>query len=128
MSSPLAASRPVAGETARPPAHPGSALAAAALGFFAITLDALVVNVALPSIRRDLGGGIPGLQWVLDGYTLMFAALLLSAGSLSDRLGSRRAFGPGMAVFIAPRPPAAWPRTWACWSRRASSRAPAPRS
>ena len=101
MSSPLAASRPVAGETARPPAHPGSALAAAALGFFAVTLDALVVNVALPSIRRDLGGGITGLQWVLDGYTLMFAALLLSAGSLSDRLGSRRAFGTGMAVFIA---------------------------
>ncbi len=84
--------------------RPGSAralLAAAVLGFFAITLDALVVNVALPSIRTDLGGGITGLQWVLDGYTLMFAALLLSAGSLADRFGARRAFATGMAVFIA---------------------------
>ena len=60
---------------------PVPALAAAVLGFFVITLDAVVVNVALPSIRRDLGGGITGLQWVVDGYTLMFAALLLSAGA-----------------------------------------------
>src|SRR5205823_6731027 len=60
----------------------GSALAVAALGFFVVTLDALVVNVALPAIGRDLGGGITGSQWVVDGYTLMFAALLLSAGAL----------------------------------------------
>ena len=70
------------------------------LGFFVVTLDAVVVNVALPSIRADLGGGITGLQWVVDGYTLMFAALLLSAGSLSDRIGARRAFGAGLAVFV----------------------------
>jgi EmrB/QacA subfamily drug resistance transporter len=75
-------------------------LAAAVLGFFVITLDAVVVNVALPSIRRDLGGGITGLQWVVDGYTLMFAALLLSAGALTDRVGARRAFGAGLAVFV----------------------------
>src|SRR5947209_8858575 len=74
---------------------------AALLGFFVITLDAVVVNVALPSIRNDLGGGITGLQWVVDGYTLMFAALLLSAGALSDRLGARRAFGAGLGVFVA---------------------------
>src|SRR3954468_13058298 len=66
-----------------------AALGAAVLGFFVVTLDAVVVNVALPSIRGDLGGGITGLQWVVDGYTLMFAALLLSAGSLSDRFGAR---------------------------------------
>jgi DHA2 family methylenomycin A resistance protein-like MFS transporter len=78
---------------------PGAALAAALLGFFVITLDSLVVNVALPSIRSDLGGGVAGLQWVIDGYTLMFAALLLSAGSLSDGFGARRAFGTGLAVF-----------------------------
>jgi EmrB/QacA subfamily drug resistance transporter len=78
----------------------GFTLAAAVLGFFVITLDAVVVNVALPSIRADLGGGVTGLQWVVDGYTLMFAALLLSAGSLSDRIGARRAFGGGLAVFV----------------------------
>ncbi|MFE5566596.1 MFS transporter [Amycolatopsis japonica] len=80
--------------------HAGAALAAAVLGFFVVTLDAVVVNVTLPTIRADLGGGVAGLQWVVDGYTLMFAALLLTAGSLSDRLGARRAFGGGLAVFV----------------------------
>ncbi|MFF9126577.1 MFS transporter [Streptomyces sp. NPDC014889] len=75
-------------------------LATAVLGFFVITLDATIVNVALPSIRDVLGGGITGLQWVVDAYTLMFAALLLSAGALSDRVGARRAFGAGLGLFI----------------------------
>jgi MFS transporter, DHA2 family, methylenomycin A resistance protein len=79
---------------------PGWSLAAALLGFFMVTLDAVVVNVALPDIRRELARGMSGLQWVVDGYTLMFAALLLSSGSLSDRIGARRAFGAGMVVFV----------------------------
>ena len=95
-------SAPPAGlSLARPDAPgPGWSLAAALLGFFVVTLDAVIVNVALPDIRQDLAGGMSGLQWVVDGYTLMFAALLLSAGSLSDRAGARRAFGAGMAVFV----------------------------
>jgi len=80
--------------------HPGWSLAAALLGFFMVTLDAVIVNVALPDIRHELAGGISGLQWVVDGYTLMFAALLLSAGSLADRAGARRAFGAGMVAFV----------------------------
>ena len=76
-------------------------LAVALLGFFVVTLDALVVNVALPAIGGELGGGITGLQWVIDGYTLIFAALLLSAGALSDRFGARTAFGIGLATFTA---------------------------
>ncbi len=91
-------SAPVAG-TGRVGA-PGAALATAVLGFFVVTLDAVVVNVALPSIRGELGGGLTGLQWVVDGYTLMFAALLLSAGSLTDRFGARRVFGAGVAGFV----------------------------
>ncbi|WP_246036608.1 MFS transporter [Sinomonas susongensis] len=78
-----------------------AALSASVLGFFVITLDAVVVNVALPSMRADLGGGMAGLQWIVDGYTLAFAALLLSAGALSDRLGARRSFGVGVALFVA---------------------------
>src|SRR4051812_27651630 len=78
----------------------GPALAAAVVGFFVVTLDAVVVNVALPSIRDGLGGGIVGLQWVVDGYTLMFAALLLSSGSLADRIGARRSFGVGIGLFV----------------------------
>ena len=79
--------------------HPGTAVAVALMAFFIVTLDAVVVNVALPSIRDSLGGGVRGLQWVVDGYTLMFAALLLSAGSLSDRVGARRAIGYGLVLF-----------------------------
>ncbi|MGH3160778.1 MAG: MFS transporter [Streptosporangiaceae bacterium] len=78
----------------------GYTLAGVLLGFFVITLDAVIVNIALPSIRHDFGGGITGLQWVVDGYTLMFAALLLSAGALSDRVGARRAFAAGLSVFV----------------------------
>jgi EmrB/QacA subfamily drug resistance transporter len=85
----------------RGPSGPGFTLAAAVLGFFVITLDAVVVNVALPSIRGDLGGGMTGLQWVVDGYVLMFAALLLTAGALSDRVGARRAFAAGLSLFVA---------------------------
>lgn len=75
-------------------------LIACTLVFFVITLDAVIVNVALPSIRTELGGGIGDLQWIVDGYTLMFAALLLSCGSLSDRIGAKRLLAAGMALFV----------------------------
>ena len=98
------------------------------LGFFVVTLDAVVVNVALPSIRADLGGGITGLQWVVDGYTLMFAALLLSAGALTDRIGARRAFGAGVAVFVAGLGGLRrWRRACGRWSPPGSCRARRPR-
>ncbi|HYS39836.1 MAG TPA: MFS transporter, partial [Pseudonocardiaceae bacterium] len=104
MSIPVAAGQQRADGGYRPdpatPRHPGAALTAAVLGNFVVILDAVVVNVALPSIRHSLGGGVSGLQWVVDGYTLMFAALLLSAGALSDRVGARRAFGRGMVLFV----------------------------
>ncbi|OLR92674.1 MFS transporter [Actinokineospora bangkokensis] len=88
-------------EAARAPGHgsPRAALTAAVLGFFVITLDVSGVNVALPSIRDDLNGTLSGLQWVADAYTLMFAALMLSAGVLSDRVGAKRAYGWGLAAF-----------------------------
>ncbi|WSR66844.1 MFS transporter [Streptomyces sp. NBC_01198] len=89
------------GDTARRPATPGRTLAAALLGFFLITLDASVVNVALPAIGSDLHGGLSAMQWVVDGYTLAFAALMLSTGALSDRIGAGRAFTGGVAVFAA---------------------------
>jgi DHA2 family methylenomycin A resistance protein-like MFS transporter len=69
------------------------------LGYFMVILDATVVNVALPALQRDLGGGVSGLQWVVDGYTIVFAGLLLSAGSLGDRLGGRRVFDLGLLLF-----------------------------
>ncbi|AVG43981.1 MFS transporter (plasmid) [Achromobacter insolitus] len=86
-------------------------LIAALLGFFVITLDAVVVNVALPTLAHDLGAGVDGLQWVVDGYTLMFGALLLSAGALVDRIGARRAFGMGLAVFVVTSMACGWAPT-----------------
>src|SRR3954465_3262366 len=99
MSASVATETPARHAVPRAGAHADSTLAAAVLGFFVITLDATIVNVGLPSIRSGLGGGITGLQWVVDGYTLMFAALLLSAGALSDRIGAQRGFGTGLLVF-----------------------------
>ncbi|MEV5510326.1 MFS transporter [Streptomyces orinoci] len=76
-----------------------AALAAAVLGFFVITVDVSGVTIALPAVGKELGGSMSGLQWVADSYTLMFAALMLSAGSLSDAVGARRAYGWGLGVF-----------------------------
>lgn len=75
-------------------------LAVAMLGFFVVALDAQIVNVALPDIGDALGGGLSGLQWVVTGYTLTFSALLLFAGTLSDRIGARRAYALGMGIFV----------------------------
>ncbi len=69
-------------------------------GFAVVTLDAQATNVALPAIHRDLGGGLAGLQWVVTGYTLMFSALLLCGGTLSDRIGSRGAYRNGMVLVV----------------------------
>lgn len=60
-------------------------LIAAYLGLFVGLVDANAVNLALPAVRDDLGGGISGAQWTIDAYNITFAAVLLSAGSLGDR-------------------------------------------
>ncbi len=74
-------------------------LAAVAIGLFMIMLDNTVVNVALPSIGRDLKIGISQLEWVVTGYALVFAALLITGGKLADMIGRRRVFVIGLAFF-----------------------------
>jgi MFS transporter, DHA2 family, methylenomycin A resistance protein len=76
-------------------------LLASLLGFFMLSLDSTAVNVALAGIERTLGGSTAGLQWVIDAYTLMFAALLISAGAISDRIGAKRLYAIGLAAFLA---------------------------
>ena len=66
---------------------------------FMLLLDITIVNVALPDIQRDLGASLSSLQWVVDAYSLMLAAMLLTAGSLGDRLGRRRVFSIGLGIF-----------------------------
>ncbi len=72
---------------------------ATSMAFVVGQLDVTIVNVALPAMAHTLGTGIDGLQWVVDAYTVAFAAFMLSAGALGDRFGARRAFQWGMAIF-----------------------------
>src|SRR4051794_30053954 len=78
-----------------------SPLIAVCLGTFLLLVDVTIVVVALPAIADDLNSSFADLQWVLDGYALALAALLLGAGSLADRYGRRRAYLIGVAVFGA---------------------------
>ncbi|WP_448222988.1 MFS transporter [Gordonia iterans] len=71
------------------------------LGTFMLLLDVTIVMVALPDMERELGASFTQLEWVTDAYALSLAALLLTAGSLSDRFGRRLVFGLGLVVFTA---------------------------
>ena len=74
-------------------------LGAVCVATFMLLLDITVVNTALPKIQQDLGGSFSDLQWIVDAYALSLAALVLTAGSLADRLGRRRVFVAGLAIF-----------------------------
>ncbi len=79
--------------------RPRLALVALCLAFFVVQLDATVVNVALETIGRDLGGGLGDQQWIVASYTVALAAGMLTAGSLGDRYGARRVCVVGLVVF-----------------------------
>ena len=68
---------------------------------FMAMLDNTVVNVALPSIQLHFGSGVSGLQWIIDAYTLVFAAFMLTGGTLGDLYGRKRIFLIGLTVFTA---------------------------
>ena len=72
---------------------------AASFGFALVQLDVTIVNVAANSIGASFGGQVAGLQWVVSSYTIAFAAFILSAGALGDRVGAKRVFAAGFAVF-----------------------------
>jgi EmrB/QacA subfamily drug resistance transporter len=74
-------------------------LAVCCLSLFMVGLDNTIVNLALPSIRRELGASVSSLQWTIDAYTLVLASLLMLAGSTADRIGRRRTFQTGLALF-----------------------------
>jgi DHA2 family methylenomycin A resistance protein-like MFS transporter len=76
-------------------------VAATSFSFVVTQLDVTVVNVALPQIAASLSVHVAGLQWVVDAYTLPFAVLMISAGVLGDRFGSRRTYLMGLAIFAA---------------------------
>ncbi len=89
------------GQTTSTTGRRGLVLATVCLAVFAINLDVTIVNVALPDLGRELNASTKDLEWIVDGYNLAFASLVLAAGSLGDRFGRRPALLVGLAGFAA---------------------------
>ena len=94
--------------SASPQAGPGPSglaasltLAGMSLGYGVVQLDLTIVNTALNTIGTSFGGGVSKLQWVVSAYTIAFAAFILTAGALGDRIGAKRIFMAGFAIFTA---------------------------
>src|SRR5258707_7073831 len=85
--------------SARP--RPRLTLALVASGMFMTVLDTTIVNVALPAMHVSLGASVGGLAWIVDAYTLSFAALILAGGVASDRFGAKAVYLWGLALFVA---------------------------
>jgi len=79
--------------------HPNLVLGICCMSLLLVGMDITIVNVALPSIQRDLHGTLSGLQWIVDAYTLVIASLLMLSGSMADRFGRRRVFQVGLVMF-----------------------------
>src|ERR1700754_1521199 len=111
MASTLETERELRPEPAQDPRR-YLVLAICCTSLFIVGLDNTIVNIALPSLRVDLHASTSGLQWIIDAYTLVLASLLVLGGSTGDRLGRRRVFQTGLALFtigsllcsVAPRP------------------------
>src|SRR5919197_6371967 len=78
---------------------PRAVLVVMCVGYFLVLLDVTIVNVALPSIASGLGASVSGLQWVVDGYALALAALMLAGGTVGDLHGHKRVVLTGLVVF-----------------------------
>ena len=76
-------------------------LAICCMSILLVSLDNTIVNVALPTIHRDLGASLSQLQWTIDAYTVVLATLLILSGSIADRIGRKRIFTIGLALFSA---------------------------
>ncbi|MFE4462179.1 MFS transporter, partial [Nocardia tengchongensis] len=89
------------GDTSRAAARPAIALATVTAVLFVTFLDTTIVSVALADIRSDLSTDVVLLQWVVNAYTLVFASLMLAAGSVGDRWGRKRVMVIGLVIFAA---------------------------
>src|SRR4051812_50189292 len=79
-------------------------LAICCMSILLVSLDNTIVNVALPTIRRDLDASLSQLQWIVDAYTVVLATLLILSGSIADRIGRKRVFAPGLGFFLLGSP------------------------
>src|SRR5690349_9698641 len=107
--------------TTRRAFSPAWTLAIVSIGLFMVVLDNLVINVALPSIHRDLGASIESLEWTVNAYVLAYAVLLLTGAALGDRFGRKRMFMVGISLFTVSSAAAALaPSTGALIAARAA--------
>src|SRR5262249_29053728 len=90
-------------ESRRPTLAQSLTLVGMSLGYGVVQLDVTIVNTALSSIGHSLSGGVSELQWVVTAYTIAFAALILTAGALGDRVGAKKIFMAGFAIFTTRR-------------------------
>lgn len=90
---------PTADPSVPTPRRKAIILATCCLSLLIVSMDATIVNVALPAIRTDLSGSVSDLQWVIDVYTLVLASLLMLSGATADRYGRKRLFQIGLSVF-----------------------------
>ncbi|MFF3767022.1 MFS transporter [Streptomyces sp. NPDC001922] len=90
---------PAAGPAPEPAGRSWVPLLAVCTGYFMVILDVTIINVAVPVIGRELSASLTAVQWITNGYTMVFAGLLLTGGALGDRLGNRRVFSAGVVVF-----------------------------
>ncbi len=91
-------------------------LAICCMSLLIVSIDNTILNVALPAVQRDLHASTSGLQWAIDAYTLVLAALLMLAGSTADRIGRKRVFMTGLVSSPSARCSAHWHRTCRPWS------------
>ena len=97
----MTATRTLPSSVQAPSSPSWSALIVLMFGTFMFVLDFFIVNVALPSIQQSLGAGEGAIEWVVAGYTISTAVLLVTGGRLGDQFGRRRVFAVGMAIFVA---------------------------
>jgi EmrB/QacA subfamily drug resistance transporter len=96
----MTATRTLPSSVQSPPGRPWSVLAVLMIGTFMFVLDFFIVNVALPSIQQDLRAGEGAIEWIVAGYAVSTAVLLVTGGRLGDQFGRRRVFAAGLAVFV----------------------------
>src|SRR5258707_3599764 len=96
----MTATRTLPGPVQSPPGRSWSTLAVLMIGTFMFVLDFFIVNVALPAIQQSLGAGEGAIEWIVAGYAISTALLLVTGGRLRDPFGRRRGFAPGLAVFV----------------------------
>ena len=100
----------------------GFIVGTASLAFVVSQLDVSIVNIALPQISKSFSAGVSALQWIVDAYTIAFAVLMLSAGAMSDLLGSKRLFQLGLLVFVGFHALVVWGVGGLAWETRRGGR------